>query len=73
VSPEALVIVRSNECGVRASEVRGRSRRPSLVRLRAWIAAELRYEWKLSLPAIGKLLGGRDHTTVMNYLGMVQR
>lgn len=72
VTPESLVVVRAAESGVRASDVRGPSRRPAVVRLRAWIAAELRSTWGLSYPKIGRILGGRHHTTIMYLLGVIE-
>lgn len=73
VTPEQLVVVRADQCGVRASDVRGESRCRRVVRVRAWIAAELRAEWGLSYPAIGRVLGGRHHTTIMHLLGVTSK
>ncbi len=66
------VIARSNELGFPSDEVRGPSRQRELVRARAVIAHELRLApWELSLPAIGRALGGRHHTTILALLGRV--
>lgn len=62
-----IIEKRAAQSGVRASDVRGRSRHSELVRLRAWIAAELRAEG-YSFPRIARALGGRNHTTIMFYL-----
>lgn len=50
------------------AEVRGPRRYPRLVKVRSVIATELRQR-DMSLPEIGRALGGRHHTTIMNLLG----
>ena len=67
------MVIRSSQCGVRSDDVRGECRRREVVLARAWIAAELRADYGLSYPAIGRVLGGRHHTTIMNLLGRVSR
>ena len=58
--------------GVAASELRGRSRQRHLVEARQVAMYVLREATGLSLPAIGRALGGRDHTTVMHALERVR-
>lgn len=72
-TPEHLVLVRAAEAGLRASDIRGPCRLHRVVRVRAWIAAELRSTFGLSYPAIGRVLGGRHHTTIMYLLGHIER
>jgi hypothetical protein len=49
--------------------LRGRSRVHVISQARCYVAAVLRgEEFKLSLPEIGKVLGGRDHSTISYYL-----
>jgi chromosomal replication initiation ATPase DnaA len=73
-SARAYVAKRSRELGFAPADVYGPKRHRVYVDARARIAAELRAEpWRLSLPEIGNALGGRDHTTVMNLLGLIRR
>ncbi len=58
--------------GVAASELRGRSRQRHLVEARQVAMYVLREATDLSLPAIGRALGGRDHTTVMHGLERIR-
>lgn len=55
--------------GVRPSEVTGSSRNRDIVKIRheaIWLARQLRPD--LSLPALGRQFGGRDHTTILHAL-----
>jgi len=54
------------------SEIRGPRRYQILVAKRRFIASKMRDEG-YSLPEIGRALGGRHHTTVMNLLGLFER
>lgn len=54
--------------GLSVDIVRGRRRKKRLVCARAHIAHALREQSDLSLKEIGRLLGGRDHSTILNYL-----
>ena len=59
------VTARSNDLGFPSDQVRGPGRDRELVAARAVIATELRLApWELSLPAIGRALGNRDHSTI---------
>jgi chromosomal replication initiation ATPase DnaA len=53
-------------------DIRGARRTRLLVDKRRFIAAKMRAEG-YSLPEIGRALGGRHHTTVMNLLGLFER
>ena len=59
--------------GVPGSELRGRSRQRHLVEARQVAMYALREGTDLSLPAIGRALGGRDHTTVMHGLERIRQ
>lgn len=54
--------------GLSVDIVRGRRRKKRLVCARAHIAHALREQSDLSLKEIGRLLGGRDHSTILHYL-----
>ena len=47
-------------------DMRGQGRNAEFVVARRYVVERLRDELGLSYPHIGKLLGGRDHTTIMN-------
>lgn len=74
MSAAELVALRAVESDIPIDDVRGRSRDRAVVRLRAWIAAELRSPaWGLSLPEVGKALGGRHHSTVLDLVSDARR
>lgn len=52
--------------GLRVDDLRSKSRLHVLVAARQEASFRLRTELGLSLPAIGRLLGGRDHTTILH-------
>ena len=54
-------------------DVQGPLRWREIVKARAEIAFYLRHERKWSFPKIGKFLGDRDHTTIMNLTSPVCR
>lgn len=65
VEPEQIIETIANAYGVSKERMIGRER-TSMVALPRQIAMYiLREEANISLPQIGKYLGGRDHTTVM--------
>ncbi|MHB2169929.1 helix-turn-helix domain-containing protein [Alsobacter sp. R-9] len=51
--------------GLRVRDMQSASRLRHLVNARQEASYRLRHECGLSLPAIGRLLGGRDHTTIL--------
>lgn len=61
-----LVAFFASKMGVSKDDVEGSSRRGEVVRVRDTIAFLFREYGGLSFPSIGKLLGGRDHTTIMH-------
>jgi len=61
----------SRETEVPKPAILGRSRRRRLVRARWMAIARIRLETDLSLPEIGDLMGGRDHTTILHALRKV--
>jgi len=65
--PEHLFLMVCKENGVHPSVLRGSCRRRTLVKVRRKAARVLR-DAGCSLPEIGRILGGRNHTTVMNLL-----
>jgi chromosomal replication initiation ATPase DnaA len=58
--------------GVKYRDVISPLRTAHLTHIRALAAMRLRVAG-LSFPAIGKFLGGRHHTTVMNLLGLLRK
>lgn len=72
MSAVEYVTFRSRELGFSPVDVRGRCRERKFVKVRVQLAMELR-DIGHSFPKIGHALGGRDHTTVMWYLGKIKR
>ena len=66
VSPKELINLASEYFNINLSEVMGKSREKRLVVPRQIIMFLLRSELDLSFPAIGQVLGNRDHTTAMH-------
>lgn len=66
VSPKELINIASEYFDINLNEVLGKSREKRLVVPRQIIMFLLRSELDLSFPAIGQVLGNRDHTTAMH-------
>lgn len=66
IEAETFIAQVCNRQKITLVELKGKSRKADLVLVRHFIAYSLRNHYKLSFPAIGKLLGGRDHTTIMH-------
>ncbi len=66
VTPERVIEVVANGCGISVEELLGRSRTRPLVIARHVAMYILRQQTDLSYPEIAKVFGGRDHTTVMH-------
>lgn len=66
-----LLHVAAAHLGVRVSDLISDGRWPALIWARHETAYGLREVTALSMPQIGRLLGGRDHTTMRNSLARV--
>jgi chromosomal replication initiator protein len=73
VSPEDILAITAKSYGFSVSEVKGPSRRQPLVMCRQVAMYLCRELTDLSLPKIGNLFGGRDHTTVIHSIDKVQK
>lgn len=66
LSAHAVLRRVSNDTGVTVAEMQSHSRAKRISRARQKAMYEIREECKWSYPRIAKLLGGRDHTTVIH-------
>ena len=66
LSLQRIASLTSKLCGLRSADLKSASRRTSHVRARGLAMLAARQRTNLSLNAIGKHFGGRDHTTVMH-------
>ncbi len=66
LTPEAIVHAVASYFQIGRDALVGKSRRRTVARPRQIAMYLLREETSLSLPQIGEVLGGRDHTTVMH-------
>jgi len=69
VTPEMLLTAAATEFGTTVAKIVGPGRVRALVEARAYVALWLRVALRMSYPAIGRVLGGRDHSTVMYLCG----
>ena len=65
IEPEQIINAVADIYGVPADKILGRERTKSVARSRQIAMYLIREETDCSLPQIGEVLGGRDHTTVM--------
>ncbi len=73
LTPEAIVHAVTTYFQIDRDELLGKSRRRTVARPRQIAMYLLREETSLSLPQIGEVLGGRDHTTVMHGYEKISR
>jgi len=73
VTPETIVEMVSEELKVSLEDLRSDSRKREISEARQIAMFLLRHYTDLSLPKIGSLLGGKDHTTVMYAAQKVER
>ncbi len=66
LQPEAILHAVARYYHITVDELRSKGRRRAIAQPRQVAMYLLREETPLSLPQIGKLLGGRDHTTIMH-------
>ena len=74
VSP-ALTYVKDRcaELGWALNTIMGPQRRQEVVRVRQLLMWEISEKFPLSLPQIGRMFGGRDHTTVLHAIRRVEK
>ena len=66
-SPSGEIIYRvAQKHGVSIADIKGKSRRHMFVKARQEAAYEIREQRGLSLPQISKMLGDRDHTSILH-------
>ena len=73
IDPPKIIRVTATAFGFSVEDVVGSSRRQPLTMCRQVAMYLCRELTDLSLPKIGELFGGRDHTTVLHALGKVKR
>lgn len=73
ISAQSIIRFISEHYDIPIADIKSPRRNPDLVRPR-WIAMYLaRKLTTLSMPQIGRCLGGRDHTTVLNAITKIDR
>lgn len=65
LAPQAIIDHVAHHFGLEASQVKGRSRKRDIARPRQVAMYLIREETNASLPQIGELLDGRDHSTIL--------
>jgi len=71
ITPRELIMYVTEHFGISIDDILGKSREKRLAFPRQIIMYLMREELKLSFPAIGEELGGRDHTTAMHAHGKI--
>jgi chromosomal replication initiator protein len=71
ITDSAVITAVSEHFGIAPEQIRGKGRRKMTVLSRQVAMYLLREETDLSFTAIGKILGGRDHSTVLHGHGRV--
>lgn len=70
---EGLLIVAAELFLTTPDEILGKDRTQNVVLARQVVAWVARERWGLSFPALGRLLGKRDHTTIMSSVRKIAR
>ena len=65
VKPEEVITIVAEKYGLTTDQIQGRGRTKQVALPRQIAMYLLREEANISLPQIGEVLGGRDHTTIM--------
>lgn len=71
--PQQVISMAAKEFDLKNKEILGRSRKLKLVRARHITMYLLRIEMGLTLKRVGKMIGDRDHTTVMHAVKKLER
>ena len=72
VTPQVVIRVVAAKCGVRAEDITGAKRQPKVTRARQIAMFLCRSLLGASYPALGRLFGGRDHSTVIHSVKKIQ-
>ncbi len=72
LSPSAIIAMVARKAGITVSEIKSARRHADLVLARRVAVALLCRFTRLSLPQMGRALGGRDHTTIMHARDMAR-
>src|SRR6266508_1058984 len=73
MTPTLLISLVASAFGLSASDLTGQSRMRHVVLARQAAAWVLRKTYAISLEQIGRLLGGRDHTTIGYSIAQVEQ
>ncbi len=73
LDPQRIITLTAERCGVTGKEILGENRRPGLVRARQIAMFLCRDLLGHSYPAIGRLFGGRDHSTVIHAVKKIKQ
>lgn len=68
----SILIAAANKFGLTVAEIKGVSRKRKIVEARREVIFKLKNDLKMGVTDIGRLLG-RDHTTILNALGKVNK
>lgn len=71
ISRLEMIVYSHTDVGI--DEIKDKSRKAEVVILRFIVAYLLKKYTIMSLKSIGEYLGGRDHSTIINALGVVQK
>ena len=66
LTPQLIISIVGERCGIPPREILGEKRRPDLVQARQLAMYLCRELLGHSYPVIGKIFGGKDHSTVMH-------
>lgn len=72
LSPQAIIAMVARKAGITISEIKSARRHADLVLARRVAVVLLCRFTRLSLPQMGRALGGRDHTTIMHARDMAR-
>lgn len=72
LSPQAIIAMVARKAGITISEIKSARRHADLVLARRVAVVLLCWFTRLSLPQMGRALGGRDHTTIMHARDMAR-
>ncbi|MGB7951336.1 MAG: chromosomal replication initiator protein DnaA, partial [Candidatus Binatia bacterium] len=73
LTPDRIVSEVTSQFGVSLNELRGRGRGKNIVRPRQIAMYLIREETATPLAEIGRILGGRDHSTIMHGISKIEK